>query len=93
MPGWSRSGIDKIVIAQANDDDAWAKPINVKAAIPATVSLSPRLAARAAFFAQLHNMATAEEWLQRIIQERIDFEEAAFAGLKRVMEKRPDYNA
>jgi hypothetical protein len=57
------------------------------------MALPPKLAARAAFFAQLHNMDSAEAWLKQIIQERIAFEEAAFAGLKRVMEKRPDYDA
>jgi len=41
------------------------------------------LAARAAFFARLHREASVEEWLRRVIQERIDLEEAAFAGLKR----------
>ena len=83
--------IDDIVISQVNDDDAWEEPINVTVADPAIVSLPPKLVARAAFFAQLHNKATAAEWLQQIIQERINFEEAAFADLKRVMEKRPDY--
>jgi hypothetical protein len=55
------------------------------------MSLPPELAAKAAFFAQLHNMPTAEAWLKSIIQERIEFEESAFAGLKRVLEKRATY--
>lgn len=89
----SEQEIDDIVIAQANNDDAWEEPIDVKVGVPAAMTLPPKLAARAAFFAQLHNMDSAEAWLQQIIQERIAFEEAAFAGLKRVMEKRPDYDA
>ncbi len=35
----------------------------------------------------------AVTWLQSIIRERIDFEEAAFAGLKQVMEKKAAYRA
>jgi hypothetical protein len=89
----SQQEIDEIVIAQADDDNAWEEPIEVKVAVPETMTLPPKLAARAAFFAQLHNMDSAEAWLQQIIQERIAFEEAAFTGLKRVMEKRPDYDA
>ncbi len=90
---FSEQEIDDIVIAQADDDNAWEEPIEVKVAVPETMTLPPKLAARAAFFAQLHNVVSAEAWRQQIIQERIAFEEAAFAGLKRVMEKRPDYDA
>jgi len=43
------------------------------------------LASRAAFFARLHQELSVEDWLRRIIQERIDFEEAAFAELKRAI--------
>jgi hypothetical protein len=56
----SQQEIDDIVIAQANDDDAWEEPIDVNVVVPETMSLPPRLAARAAFFAQLHNMDSAE---------------------------------
>lgn len=90
---FSQQEIDDIVIAQADDDSAWEEPNEVKVDVPETMTLPPKLAARAAFFAQLHNIDSAEAWLQQIIQERIAFEEAAFAGLKRVMEKRPDYDA
>ena len=79
----SQQEIDEIVIAQADDDNAWEEPIEVKVAVPETMTLPPKL----------HNMDSAEAWLQQIIQERIAFEEAAFTGLKRVMEKRPDYDA
>ena len=89
----SEKEIDDLVIAQANDDNAWEEPIDVKVVVPSKMMLPPKLAARAAFFAQLHNMDSAEAWLEQIIQERIAFEEAAFAGLKRVMEKRQDYDA
>ncbi len=82
--------IDEIVIAQANDDDAWGDSILVELDLPNTISLSANLASRAAFFAQLHNMPIAA-WLENIIQERLAFEESAFAGLKQVMEKKATY--
>ncbi|MFH1905858.1 MAG: hypothetical protein ABIL11_00490 [Chloroflexota bacterium] len=45
-------------------------------------SIPPDLAARAAFLARLHRKTSVEEWLTRIIQERIELEEAAFTGAK-----------
>lgn len=78
--------IDEIVISQAeNDDNAWEEPILVHLTIPTTMSLPPQMAARAAFFAQLHKKSSVEEWLKSIIQERIDFEEAAFVGIKQAL--------
>ena len=47
------------------------------------VSLPAELASRAAFFARLHREASLEEWLKRIIEERLNIEEAVFAESKR----------
>lgn len=79
----SANEIDKIVVAQADDDTAWEKPVRVRRAKPASLSLPSELALRAAFVARLHRETNVNDWLKRIIQERIDLEEAAFAGLKR----------
>ena len=79
----SEREIDEIVVAQADDDSAWEKPIRVNKAKQSFVALPSELAARAAFFARLHREVSVEGWLKRIIQERIDMEEAAFAELKR----------
>ena len=38
---------------------------------------------KAAFFARLHREGSLDNWLKRIIQERLDIEEAAFPGFKR----------
>jgi hypothetical protein len=75
--------IDAIVIAQTEDDAAWDKPMRVRKAKTASVPLPSTLAARVAFFARLHHETSMEAWIERVIQERLDFEEAAFAGLKR----------
>jgi hypothetical protein len=48
-----------------------------------SLSLPTVLATSAAFFARLHREANLEDWLNRIIWERLDIEEAAFAGFKR----------
>ena len=76
-------GIDRIVVAQANNDAAWEAPIRVRKRAGASVPLSPELASRAAFFARLHRESSVANWLRRIVQERINMEEAAFAEVKR----------
>ncbi len=78
----SEAEIDQIVIAQADDDSAWEKPIQVVMANLTPLSIPTGLATRAAFLAQLHRKANVEEWLTYIIQERIELEEAAFMGIK-----------
>jgi hypothetical protein len=78
----SESEIDRIVAAQANDDAAWEQPVRVERSKPASLSLPGDLTARAAFLAQLHRTKTVEEWLTRVIQERVELEEAVFVGIK-----------
>ena len=78
----SEPEIDQLVTAQADDDSAWDKPIRVRRAKPASLSIPANLAARAAFLAQLHRTKNVDEWLTHIIQERIELEEAAFIGIK-----------
>ena len=82
---FSEGEIDKIGVAQANDESAWQKPVRVKKGKPASLSLPSELAKRAVFFARLHREEDVKRWLTRVIQERIDMEEAVFAGLKRDM--------
>jgi transposase len=64
----SEEEIDNLVIAHADDDSAWEKPIRVRRAKTSAVSLPAELASRAAFFARLHRVANVEEWLKRIIE-------------------------
>jgi hypothetical protein len=78
----SEEEIDRIVVAQAQDEAAWEKPVRVHRTKPASLSLPADLAARAAFLAQLHRSKSVEEWLTHVIQERIELEEAAFFGVK-----------
>ncbi|HEX8072129.1 MAG TPA: hypothetical protein VF546_19440 [Pyrinomonadaceae bacterium] len=79
----SEAEIDELVTAQADDADAWGRPVHVRRPEVAAFSLPAALAARAAFFARLHRAANVEDWLEHIVQERIELEEAALAALKR----------
>jgi len=75
--------IDRIVIAQADDESAWEVPVKIRKSKSTSLAIPSDLAARAAFFARLHREENLENWLKRIIQERLDIEEAAFAGFKK----------
>ena len=82
-PSLAEQDIDQIVVAQAEDDAAWGKPVRVRRTKTASIPLPSALATRVAFFARLHREQSMEAWIERIIQERLDLEEAAFAGVKR----------
>ena len=75
--------IDELVIAQADDDSAWEKPIQARRSKSEAVSIPAEVASRAAFFARLHRESSVEDWIKRIVAERVDIEEAAFAEAKR----------
>ena len=79
----SEKEIDEIVIAQADDDSAWDKPVHVRRSKSEAVSIPAEVASRAAFFARLHREPSLEDWIKKVIAERIDIEEAAFANAKR----------
>lgn len=81
--------IDREVVARAGDDSAWEKPVQVKRDKPASLSIPPELAERAAFLAHLHRKANLQEWLTDVIEERIEFEEVAFARVKHELASGP----
>ncbi len=80
--------IDGLVTDEADNDVAWERPVRVQRSKTSPVSLPSELAARAAFFARLHRATNVEAWVQRVLQERIEMEEAAFAELKRELVER-----
>jgi hypothetical protein len=80
--------IDNIVELQAEDDSVWEKPIKVRRVKPASLSIPAELAARAAFLAKLHRENNVEEWLTKVIKERVELEEVAFNEAKREMSLR-----
>jgi hypothetical protein len=84
----SEEGIDKIVEAQADDDSAWEAPIRVRRDKATPLSIPAELIARASFLAKLHRERGAEQWLTRIIRERLEVEEIAFAQIKRELKEK-----
>jgi len=80
--------IDDIVESQAEDSSVWEKPIKVRRAKPASLLIPAELAARAAFLAKLHRENNVEDWLTKVIKERVEIEEVAFNEAKREMSLR-----
>ncbi len=74
--------IDELVVAEADDDSAWEAPVRVKPAASVSYSLPGDLADRASFLARLHH-GGVEDWLTRVIRERVELEEVAYADAKR----------
>jgi hypothetical protein len=83
----SENDIDRLVIGQVDDDSAWEEPVQARRPKPQPLTLPADLAARAAFLARLHRMENTEDWLKRIIQERVELEEAAYAGARQSLSK------
>jgi hypothetical protein len=81
--------IDEVVTAQANNEHAWTAPILVRRSKPAAISLSPTQAAQAAYFARLHHARDLDSWVRSVVQERLDWEQAALAVVKGRLRKKP----
>ena len=79
----SEEEIDNLVESQADNDEAWDEPIQVRRKQENSLSLPTDLAMRAAFLAKLHKENNTKEWLRRIIAERIELEESAFMDFKK----------
>ena len=82
-PRLAQDQIDEIVIAESENESAWEKTVLVRRPKPASLSLPGELAARAAFLAKLHRERGVEKWIERIVRERVEIEESAFAEAKR----------
>lgn len=81
----SEEEIDRIVESEADTDSAWDKALQVRKGKPASLPIPADLAVRAAFLAKLHKERNTEDWLNRIIKERVELEEVAFTQAKREM--------
>jgi hypothetical protein len=79
--------IDEIVTSQAHDESAWEEPVEVHRPRGASLSIPGELAARAAFLARLHRTPDVQEWVTKVLRERIELEEVAFAEAKREIAK------
>jgi hypothetical protein len=81
----SQDEIDKLVTAEANQDSAWEKVVSVRRAKSTSLSISADLAARAAFLAKLHRERGVDEWVERVLRERVEIEESAFTAAKKTL--------
>ncbi|MCI0421342.1 MAG: hypothetical protein L0312_19310 [Acidobacteria bacterium] len=81
----SEREIDLEVEAAAGNPGSWEKPVRARRGKLASLSIPADLAARAAFLARLHREKHVDEWLARIIRERVEIEEDAFAEAKRTV--------
>ena len=79
----TEANIDNLVESQTDDDSAWEKTIEVRRQRPASFSIPAQLAARAAFLANLHRERNVEDWIAKVIKERVELEEIAFSQVKR----------
>jgi hypothetical protein len=75
--------IDRIVTSQSEEDSVWEPPMEVKRSGSASLSLPGDLAARAAFLARLHREPGVDKWVEKIVRERVELEELAFAEAKK----------
>lgn len=92
----SEEETDSLVVAKADDDSAWEEPVQVRQTTAPSLSIPPKLAARASFLAKLHREKGLQEWLTRVIRERIELEEIAFSQVKRELkanQNSPDKSA
>jgi hypothetical protein len=83
----SEEEIDYLVEQQAEDDNAWEEPTLVTPKIT-SLSIPQELAAKVAFFASLHQEKNLENWLIRIVKERIQLEEIALNNIKQELAKK-----
>lgn len=82
----SEEEIDQEVMARADVDSAWEKPVRARPAKSMALALPPGLVVRAAFCARMARAASVGDWLRRVVQERVELEEAAFARSQRPRE-------
>ena len=88
QPTLTPDQIDDIVVSQAEDDSAWEEAVEVRRSQGAALKIPAELVARAAFLARVHRTSDLQEWITKILRERIELEEVAFAEAKRDLAKR-----
>jgi len=84
-PKPTQDQIDRLVTAQADEHSAWEKAIVVRRPKSTSLSIPADLAARAAFLAKLHRESRLDKWVERIVRERVEFEESAFTAAKKTL--------
>jgi hypothetical protein len=84
-PKLTQDQIDRFVTAEAEKESAWEKPVVVRKPKSTSLSIPAELAARATFLAKLHRETRLDKWVERIVRERVEIEESAFAAAKKTL--------
>jgi len=78
-----QEAIDELVVSQSEASSAWDAAVLVKRSKPVSLSIPGDLAARAAFLARLHREPGLDQWVERVVRERVELEEFAFSEAKK----------
>jgi len=79
-----QEAIDRLVVSQSENDSAWEEPVRVERSKPASLSIPGDSAARAAFLARLHREVGLDQWVERVVRERVELEFALSEGAKKL---------
>ena len=74
--------IDEIVTIESDDLSKWEEPIEVKAPQAILLRLSPELIQKIKFLATIHKTDNYQNWLEKIIKERIQLEGELLDSIK-----------
>ena len=74
--------IDEIVTIESDDLSKWEEPIEVKAPQAVLLRLSPELIQKIKFLATIHKTDNYQNWLEKIIKERIQLEDELLDSIK-----------
>lgn len=74
--------IDEIVTKESDDLSKWEEPIEVKAPQAVLLRLSPELIQKIKFLATIHKTDNYQNWLEKIIKERIQLEDELLDSIK-----------
>jgi hypothetical protein len=72
----SEEEIDEIVVREANDPSKWDGPIRVVPPTAIALKLSPHLIERAKRIAKRKRIGAYQDWLSKVVEERIVLEES-----------------
>jgi hypothetical protein len=79
---------DDIVESQSDDDSAWGKTDTRSQGKVGDNVYPSRISGKSSLLAKLHRENDVEDWLTKIIKERVEMEEVAFSEAKRQMSLR-----
>jgi len=83
----SEGEIDKIVTEESEDMSKWDDPLSVKPRGAISLVLSSEIIKEAQYLSKLHNYKRYQEWLKKIIEERITTEKEILTAFEKSLKK------